>query len=198
MNSDEIRLLSDEKLAVHTLTSQSAYSHIIERYERKLERYIRRTILSTQEDVEDILQETFIKAYVNLADFDESLKFSSWIYKIARNECINFYRKNSRQPKTVPGILENEDGVVYERFVQESTQEAEVQANITAEAVQKALLKINPKYREVIVLRYFEDKDYKEISDILKIPMGTVGTLLTRGKKQFAKSFGSNSLIEHI
>jgi RNA polymerase sigma-70 factor (ECF subfamily) len=175
---------SDEELVTLTLRERHHYGLLVERYETKLTRYIRRLGVRTHEDQQDVLQDIFIKAYRNLNGFDTNLSFSSWIYRIAHNEAISWYRKISVRPEGHL-IAESEDVLT---LVTSKEPDAEVtfDQGINAEMLNKALHAIDEKYRTVLVLRYFEHKEYEEISDILQIPVGSVGTLLHRGKKQLA------------
>jgi len=136
------------------------------------------------DDQLDVLQEIFIKAYRNLNSFDRSLSFSSWIYRIAHNEAISFYRKKNVRPE---GHLVG-DGEEILGFLSSNQEGEEVifDTAINADEINRALLLLDLKYREPIILRFFEHKEYDEISDILQIPIGSVGTLLHRGKKQLA------------
>ena len=84
----------DEELVNLTLKDQEVFAYLIERYESKLLRYIIRISGVSWEEAEDILQEAFIKAYRNLNSFDQSLSFSSWVYRITRNQAISAYRRN--------------------------------------------------------------------------------------------------------
>jgi RNA polymerase sigma-70 factor (ECF subfamily) len=138
------------------------------------------------------LQEIFIKAYRNLNSFDTSLSFSSWIYRIAHNEAISFYRKKNVRPE---GHLVG-DGDEVLSFISSSLDTADVKFDqgINAEEVNKALGLIDEKYREPLILRFFEHKEYDEISDILQIPIGSVGTLIHRGKKQLATVLNKDAL----
>ncbi|PIU78076.1 MAG: hypothetical protein COS72_03485, partial [Candidatus Moranbacteria bacterium CG06_land_8_20_14_3_00_43_56] len=92
---------TDEELVALTLKNQDFFSCIVERYEAKLTRYIRRISAATQEDAEDLLQEIFVKVYRNLYGFDPSLKFSSWIYRIAHNQVISQWRKTKSRPQVL-------------------------------------------------------------------------------------------------
>ena len=183
---------TDEELVTLTLQNNKYYLYLMERYEKKLLRYVMRISSLRKEDAEDVLQETFIKTYKNIDDFDVSLKFSSWIYRIAHNETINFLRKN-RVLKNAINNAFNEGEV--EELISEINQEEEFESKILKDRVQDVLNKMNEKYKMVLVLKFIEEKDYKEISDILQKPMGTVATLINRAKKQFrelAKKGGNN------
>ena len=87
---------SDEELAILSLKDKENFSQIVNRYASKIQRYIARVTGNWQES-EDINQEVFFKAYVNIASFNPKLKFSSWLYRIAHNESVNYIKKNYRQ-----------------------------------------------------------------------------------------------------
>lgn len=174
--------MSDEELVVLTLKNPDAYGFIIERYEEKLSRYILRISGGSKEDVEDTLQDVFISAYKNLNDFDQDLKFSSWIYRIAHNKVISHFRKVTARPKTV---TYEGDGQLLNILASNEDLARELERKYTGEEVRAVLNEMDERYKEVLVLKFLEEKDYKEISDILEKPMGTVATLINRAKKQF-------------
>jgi RNA polymerase sigma-70 factor, ECF subfamily len=184
--------LSDEDIVRKTLVDPNQYGLLMERYEQKLKRYIVRLGIRIPDDQLDVLQEIFIKAYRNLNGFDTSLSFSSWIYRIAHNEAISFYRKKNVRPE---GHMVG-DGEEILEFLASNQEGPEVKFDktINAEEVTRALELIDEKYREPIILRFFEHKEYDEISDILEIPIGSVGTLLHRGKKQLASVLNKDIL----
>ncbi len=176
--------LKDEEVVTLTIKDPNQYGILMERYEAKLKRYITRLGVRHPEDQLDVLQEIFIKAYRNLNGFDTSLSFSSWMYRIAHNEAISWYRKKNVRPE---GHLVGDSEEILE-FLSEREEGTELtfDRQLNAEEVARALEQIDEKYREPIILRFFEHKEYDEISDILEIPIGSVGTLLHRGKKQLA------------
>jgi len=173
---------TDEQLVVLTLKDENFYSVLVERYEEKLARYILRISGGSKEDVEDTLQDVFISAYKNLNDFDPDLKFSSWIYRIAHNKVISHFRKITARPKTV---TYEGDGQLLNILASDLDIARDLERKYTGEEVKSILGELDEKYREVLVLKFLEEKDYKEISDILEKPMGTVATLINRAKKQF-------------
>ncbi len=183
---------SDTEVVRMTLEDPNQYGLLVERYEAKLQRYILRLGVRVLDDQLDVLQEIFIKAYRNLNSFDTSLSFSSWIYRIAHNEAISFYRKKNVRPE---GHLVG-DGDEVLSFISSSLDTADVKFDqgINTEEVNKALGLIDEKYREPLILRFFEHKEYDEISDILQIPIGSVGTLIHRGKKQLATVLNKDAL----
>ncbi len=184
--------LTDEQIVAMTLKEHSTFGFIIERYEAKLKRYIIRLGVRNHDDQLDVLQEIFIKAYKNLNSFDTSLSFSSWIYRIAHNEAISWYRKQKVRPEGHL-IIDSEERLNL-LSAKDVGSEVTFDQAINANELAKALEKMEVKYREVLILRYFEQKEYEEISDILKIPVGTVGTLIFRAKKQLYNALNRDNL----
>lgn len=184
--------MSDEEIVTKTLQEKAFFEHIVLRYEDKLSRYVRRLGIRNDEDCADVLQNIFIKVYKNLYGFDAELSFSSWIYRIAHNEAISFYRKKHVRPEG--HLIDTSDDIFALLSSDEDSPEREFDKQINAEEVNKALLKIDPKYRDPLILRFFEHKEYEEISDILKIPPGTVGTLIYRGKRELKQQLNHSHL----
>lgn len=174
---------TDEELASLSLKDQDFFYCLLHRYEDKLSRYLSRVFFFSPHDIEDVLQESFLKIYKNLNEFDSSLKFSSWAYRITHNEAVSFLRKvKSKSGKD--SILSEDDS---EKISSDINLEIELDRKYDKEEIAKVLEELKEKYREVLVLKYLEDKSYEEISDIVKKPVGTVATLISRAKKQFKK-----------
>jgi RNA polymerase sigma-70 factor (ECF subfamily) len=152
---------------------------LIERYEGKLFHYIKRTINFPDQETEDILQEVFIKAYKNLNSFNPDLKFSSWIYRITYNHTISYWRKNKNNNLN----LSIEDSEILLKTLSTDEDIADnLDTQLESESVREAINSLDKKYRDVLVLKFLEDKSYEEISDILKKPSGTIATLINRAK----------------
>lgn len=177
---------TDVELVKLVLGDQDYFSCLMKRYETKLLNYIRRISNFPFEDAEDILQEVFIKVYHNLNGFDESFKFSSWIYSITHNEVISHFRKTKSRPQKFD--LEIKDNIL-ENILSDMNMEKDMDNNILREKIKSIFSDMNIKYREVLILKFIEGNDYNEISDIIKKPKGTVGTLINRAKKQFQEKF---------
>ncbi len=176
---------SDQQLVTMALENQEHFLLIMQRYEQKLFWFVKRISNMQDEEIQDILQEVFIKVYKNLNDYDPKLKFSSWIYRIARNHTISQFRKNSARPNTT--TIDDPDNNLAHNLASDLNIERDIDHILQQETIHKILKQIDPKYREVLILKYLEEKEYQEISDILKKPMGTVASLLNRAKKQFQK-----------
>ncbi len=172
---------TDEKLATLAVADDRYFEILVERYETKLQRYIMRFINCNIQDAQDIVQEVFINAYRNLNGFDTGLRFSSWLYRIAHNQAVSHVRRVAARPA---GILEDEK---LEALASEITVENELHRKMDDALLREAVNRLDAKYKDVIVLRYFEEKNYDEISDILRKPSGSVSSLITRAKRLLLK-----------
>ena len=179
----EDKQITDEKLVEQVLIDSSRYVVLVERYQEKLARYINRLCSCQQDDIDDLLQDVFIKIFKNLNGFDKSLKFSSWAYRITHNEVISHYRKMKAQPanlELIPDLKISDDK--SDLFI------SELENKLNKPKIATILSKMPIKYREILVLRYLEELSYDEISDIIKKPIGTVSNLLHRARTIFKKT----------
>lgn len=167
------------------------YAELIERYQGKLFAYLYR-LTGAREETEDLLQDVFIKAFRNLRSYDTSRKFSSWIYRIAHNEAVNHIKRRALK-RFIPweDITATKDMLVMSSSAEgaDTTQMREE----TRTEVDEAINRLPFKYKQVLVLRYYSDKSYEEISDILGKPINTVGTLINRAKKRMAAEIEKNN-----
>ncbi len=172
---------SDNELVVAALANASAYAVLVRRWEPVLGRYVRRILGRNEQAADDVVQEVFLKAYINLRDFDGRRAFGPWIYRIARNEAINVLRKKKVEAPLVTG----DDAILLlERMSDHITAQELYDRARMGEQIGAAIHSMDPRYREALMLRYLEDKGYDEIADILELPRGTVATLISRGTKQ--------------
>ncbi|HBB02184.1 MAG: ECF subfamily RNA polymerase sigma factor, RNA polymerase sigma-70 factor, ECF subfamily [Candidatus Peregrinibacteria bacterium GW2011_GWF2_38_29] len=151
---------------------QEFYVVIMERYQNKLLRYAM-NITGDEDTAVDVVQESFIKAFINLKSFDLKKKFSSWIYRIVHNEAMNSVKKYLKETPLPDHIDSQSDEDLEDDFKQKET----------VAKVKKCLKKIPLLYSEPLSLYFIEEKSYEEISDILRIPMGTVAIRINRAKK---------------
>ena len=139
------------------------------------------------QDAEDLVQETYFKAYRHYDKFEEGTNLKAWLFKIMKNTFINNYRKKQKVPPQ-SDFAELEGG--FESRVREDaagrikTPEEEFLESIVDEQVQEALDSLPPDYRMAVILADLESFSYKEIAEILEIPVGTVMSRLYRGRKQ--------------
>lgn len=156
---------------------------LVERYEPKMTRYARR-FLFAPDDAKDLLQEIFVKTYTNINSFDTERRFSPWIYRIAHNEFVNALKKKKKERNTIS--LFYVDVLFPHPVAKELADDASNHREIK-EVLEGSLDQLDPKYREALVLYYLEDMDYKEIAEVLRIPVSTVGVRLQRGKTLLKK-----------
>jgi len=178
----QCREMRDAELVSLSLENEDYFLYLMERYEKKLLSYISKISHINLDEAEDVLQEVFIKVFRNLASFDKSLSFSAWIYRITRNETISHFRKNKVYYN---GLNQEENELLLNSLESEVDTAQELDNKFLEKNMGKVLDRLDNKYREVLVLKYLEEKDYKEIADILKKPMGTVAILLKRAKENF-------------
>jgi RNA polymerase sigma-70 factor (ECF subfamily) len=142
----------------------------VEKYEEKLLKYIMRITNIDLEEAENLLQEVFIKVYKNINEFNEGLTFSSWIYRIAHNITIDYYRKN-KDKKEVSLQTDDEDYVnLIELLESDINIEEEYKKKELLIKIMNTINQLDTKYKEILILKFLEEKNYSEISDILKIP----------------------------
>lgn len=183
---------TDEELVVMALDDPAFFGVLMERYESRMLLYIKRISSVINEEAEDILQDSFLKAYQNLWNFDQKLSFSSWMYRIVHNETISYWRKKKIRPQ---GNAVNVDDEFFERIVDAQDFVKEIDADYLRSAITEILVDMDEKYREILVLKYIEEKSYEEISDILKKPPGTVATHINRAKKQFRELYDKKKSV---
>lgn len=186
-HSMDISEMSDEQIAERIQEGRAEdFKFIVDRYQERLIRYGRK-ILFNPSDVEDIVQEVFIKAYKNFQSYDTSRKFSSWIYRIAHNEFINHGKKFSRLAL---------DYFDLEVFLPHKASATDVESDFDREQlkgmVESSVNSLPTKYREPFVLYCYEGLDYKEIADVLRLPTSTVGVRILRAKQLLKKQIQNN------
>ena len=177
---------NDESIITEIISGNvELYGELMSRYEQKLIRYV--TYLARdQVFASDIVQDTFIKAYQNLQGFDKKYKFSSWIYRIAHNETMNAIKREKHINRSI-------DVDEMEEIHYESNVIADIDRKILNTNLQACLDGLDNKYREILMLQYYENMKYSEIADILRIPVSTVGVRSNRAKlklKQICQAKG--------
>lgn len=178
---DELSNKSDVEIVELVLSNKDFFAVLVSRYEAKLSRYLRRLGVQSAEDIEDLLQTVFIKVYKNLNGYSKDFTFSAWIYRICHNEAVSFFRVNSIRPH---GNLIADSEEVLPYIFDDKDVPFEGDKLYDKNEIAKALEELDQKYRQIIVLRYFEELSYEEISEVLEIPPGSVATHLHRAKKK--------------
>ncbi len=166
---------------------QAAYLRLVNKYKPTIT-YLLYRIVQDKDDVEDIVQEVFINTFRALESFKKEYSFFSWIYKIALNKGIDYIRKKKLKTFSINKPIATKDGEVqYE--VPDSTYEPDkhIIASEKSSLIQTAIDKLPHKYRRVIIMRHMEEKDYSEIAEELKLPIGTVKVHIFRARELLNK-----------
>ena len=175
---------SDETIAKQVQGGDDeAFGELITRYEAKLKRYARK-FLNRQEDIDDLVQDVFIKTYTNIQAFDTNQRFSPWIYRIAHNTFVNELKRKERA-----GFGLFAADTILPFLPAKETADGQVLTEETVAEMDKLIKQLPAKYREVILLHYYESFSYQEISDVLQIPTTTVGVRLNRARTNLRKLY---------
>jgi RNA polymerase sigma-70 factor (ECF subfamily) len=184
-------MLTDAELVARALQGhQEAYREIVVRFERPVYSLVARMVQDPGL-AEDLAQEVFIKAFRRLSTYDPQRKLSSWLFKIAHNTTIDHLRRHA--PETVPLEAERDDehrGGLAAVLSDTSTENpsAAAERKDMARALERAIARLRPEYRESVVLFYIEGASYQEICEATGLPLGTVKTNLHRARKELAQA----------
>ena len=143
-------------------------------------------------DADDLVQDTYVRAFQFFDQFQGGTNARAWLFRILTNLFINSYRKRNREPERV-SYDEMEDFYLYNRLggmqkSQTQTPEAAILQKVQIEAIRDAVAKLPDEYRDTVMLADLNDFTYQEISDILEVPIGTVRSRLSRGRRLVQKA----------
>lgn len=168
-----------------------AFAELVELYKDKIY-HLGYRMLNQKQEAEDIVQETFLRVYTNLDRYDENQKFSTWIYRIATNLCIDRLRK--RKPSySIDAEMTDGEGTVWQAMLasHEAGPEEELILSETQQNIRNAIQTLPDKYKTVVILRYLHDMSLQEIGDVLEMPVTTVKTRVHRGREYLRKKLKS-------
>ena len=181
-------LVYDEETVLRLLTTKGrqreAFEMIVGQYSEQLYWQIRRMVLS-HDDANDILQDTFVKAWTNLEYFTGDAKMSTWLYRIALNECLSFLNKQKAQAKVSIDELE-------EKTAQTLEADSSFDGDRAQLLLQKALLHLPEKQRMVFNMKYYGEKKYEEMSDIFGTSVGALKASYFHAVKKIQKYLEEN------
>jgi len=163
---------------------QKAYAQLMERYRDSIY-FMLLKMVNNRDDADDLTIEAFGKAFNKLHQYTPNYAFSTWLFKIASNNCIDFIRKKKKHLLSIDKPLEGSDGSEMRMDVASNTLDPEE----TYIKEQKKILmhgvveKLKPRYRTLVELRYFKECSYEEIAKELDLPLGTVKAQLFRARE---------------
>ncbi len=166
---------------------EQAYKALMDKYRKALSMHIQRMVRKPGE-VDDLVQESFIKAFSALPSYSVDYAFSTWIYKIATNHAIDYLRKKKLKTYSIDKPRETKDGALeYELPDATYRPDRHIVADQRRELIQKAIDALPPKYHRVIVMRHQQEKSYEEIARELDLPLGTIKAHIFRARELLNK-----------
>lgn len=170
---------------------QQAFAKLMSRYRESLYYTIFKMVQNT-EDAEDLTIEAFSKAFARLESYTPQFAFSTWLFKIASNHCIDFLRKKRIKAISINQTGRGEDGDQFEIPIKDDqlNPEQQMQRSQGIDQVRAVVDQLKPHYKRMIELRYFDEKSYEEIAEEMNLPLGTVKAQLFRAKDLLQELLG--------
>lgn len=180
--------LDTNELIDRALTGdQAAYTELVKRYQPQVQAVCLKMV-HNRETALDLTQETFVKAFSALGTFDRAYTFSTWLYKIARNTCIDHFRRSKLETFSLDAPLRTRDGEIDRDFPSPvHTPEKYLLLKEKGRLISEAIDSLPDKYREVIHMRHNQELPYEEIAEMLRVPLGTVKARLFRARELLKK-----------
>ncbi|MBV6478144.1 MAG: ECF RNA polymerase sigma factor SigW [Ignavibacteria bacterium] len=167
--------------------NQTSYEKLMKKYYQLIYNLVYRMI-SKKEDVEDLTQEAFIKAFNSLKNFDKQFSFSTWLFKIATNNAIDYLRKKKLSTFSIDKQIESDDSdFTFEIPDSENKPDKHIMDKEMRKILDEAIDSLPPKYKQVIVMRHKGELEYEEIAKELNLPLGTVKAHIFRGRELMNK-----------
>lgn len=183
MKSQDSELISKAKSG-----DKHALDELLCKYKIAVYNLVYRMVKDKQE-AEDITQETFIKTFKSLPSFNEDYAFSTWIFKIATNNCIDFFRKRKLKTYSIDKPIQYKTSEIQQEHPDpDLNAEKSILANERSELIKRAINSLPKKYYEAIVLRHQQEKSYEEIAEMLNLPLGTVKARIFRAREMLNKA----------
>lgn len=205
VSEDEIQHLSDKAIKDYKLvrravenSDQKAYAELMSRYKDSIY-YMLLKMVNNRDDAEDLTIEAFGKAFRNIKQYTPDYAFSTWLFKIATNNCIDFIRKKRKMLLSIDRGFENEEGQDISLEVKSDGPGPE-DFLIKKEKVlmmRDVVDKLKPRYRRLVELRYYQELSYEEIADELKLPLGTVKAQLFRAREFLYQIMKNSEYVNH-
>lgn len=187
-NASESSLEDDVLVQEAREGDEQSYKRLVNKYERALYYHILKMV-KDKEQVEDLVQEAFVKAFDNLESYNTNYAFSTWLYRIATNHTIDYLRKKKLQTLSIDKPRKTKSGEMEMQLEDHSAQtDRSIIRKQRQNIVQDAIDELPVKYRKVIRLRHMEEKSYQEISEELGKPLGTVKAHIFRAREMLYKS----------
>lgn len=180
--------LEDDQLVKRAISGdQDAFKLLMNKYQKPLYYHIVKMV-KNNEQVEDIIQESFVKAFSNLNSYNTHYAFSTWLYRITTNHTIDYLRKKKLQTTSINEPIRAKDGEMQFQIVGSAETDHKIIRKERKIIITEAIQNLPEKYREVIEMRHLEEMSYQEISEQLDLPLGTVKAHIFRAREMLYKA----------
>jgi RNA polymerase sigma-70 factor (ECF subfamily) len=175
---------------------RGAFADLVELYKDKIY-HLGYRMLGNRQEAEDVTQETFLRVYRSLERYDESMKFSTWIYRIGTNLSIDRLRKRKATYSLDADVAGDGEGTDWYGVLasEEPTPEGSVLLSETQRRIREAIISLPKKYKSVVILKYLHDMSLQEIGDVLDMPVTTVKTRVHRGREFLRKKLEHEDIL---
>ena len=163
---------------------QKSYAELMARYKDSIY-FMLLKMVNNRDDADDLTIEAFGKAFKNLHQYTPDFAFSTWLFKIATNNCIDFIRRKRKFTFSIDKNMENDNGQEMQFEIKSPLLDPEEKMIKKQKAIlmRDVVEKLKPRYKRLVELRYFQERSYEEIADELKLPLGTVKAQLFRARE---------------
>ncbi len=163
---------------------QKSYAELMARYKDSIY-FMLLKMVNNRDDADDLTIEAFGKAFKNLHQYTPDFAFSTWLFKIATNNCIDFIRRKRKFTFSIDKNMENDSGQEMQFEIKSPLLDPEEKMIKKQKAIlmRDVVEKLKPRYKRLVELRYFQERSYEEIADELKLPLGTVKAQLFRARE---------------
>jgi RNA polymerase sigma factor (sigma-70 family) len=166
---------------------QTAFKNLMDKYQKPLYYHVLKMV-KNHEQVEDIVQEAFMKAFDNLHSYNTDYAFSTWLYRITTNHTIDYLRKKKLKTTSINEPVKTKDGEMEIEISDQAETDRSVIRKERKAIIHQAIDNLPGKYKQVIELRHLEELSYQEISDQLDLPLGTVKAHIFRAREMLYKA----------
>ncbi|MFQ5604295.1 MAG: RNA polymerase sigma factor [bacterium] len=173
---------------------EAAYKQLLDNYRGAIFNLLYKMVRN-KEETEDLVQEAFMKAFKALPSFNEEYAFSTWLYKIAINNCIDHMRKKKLKTYSINKPVQSKDGELGREFPDISmSPDKNILSEEKSSLIENAIAELPENYKMAIILRHSEEKSYEEIAQIMNIPLGTVKARIFRAREMLKKKLKGKML----
>lgn len=186
-HASESSLEDDEFVLRATKGDQGAFKCLMDKYQKPLYFHVLKMV-KDHEQVEDLVQESFMKAFNNLSSYNTSYAFSTWLYRITTNHTIDYLRKKKLKTTSINDPVKTKDGEIEIEISSDAQTDRNIIRKERKAIIHNAIKNLPEKYRVVIEMRHLEEMSYDEIADQLDLPLGTVKAHIFRAREMLYKA----------